>query len=314
MSDKKSKNKEIAILGYGSQGRSIALNLRDSGYHVTIGLAPKSKSRRKAKADGFTKVVTTSEAAKIRLCLFALPDHVQGNIFEKKIKPNLVEKSTLIFLHGFSIHFGFVKPPKECDVIMIAPHAPGKAVREIYLTDKSISAFYAVHQNFSKKAEKTVFSVAKAIGFQKKHLVKATFEHEALGDLFGEQAVLCGGLSELIMSGFDTLVINGIPEENAYLEVAYQLDLIVQLIKQHGIGGMYQRISTAARYGSVYAGEKIIDKSVKKRMSLLFKEIKSGKFAAKLNNLSNKEIHKLDMKISKKVNPAFEKAAKKYSK
>ena len=235
MADKKIKNKQIAILGYGSQGRSIALNLRDSGYEVIIGLPNKSKSRRKAKADGFKSVISTSEASRCKNILLALPDHLQGRVYQREIEANLQKPVTLAFLHGFSIHFDFIKPPEECDVILIAPHAPGKAVREKYLSDKSISAFYAVFQDFSNKAEKTAISLANAIGFQKKRLIKTTFEHETLGDLFGEQAVLCGGLSELILSGYETLIKNGLPEENAYLEVAYQLDLIVQLIKQYGI-------------------------------------------------------------------------------
>lgn len=314
MATKKSKNKQVAVLGYGSQGRSIALNLRDSGYDVIIGLKSKSKSRKIAQKDGFKTIITTGKAVLCPIIIMALPDHLQGRIYQKEITPNLIKGSTLLFLHGFSVHFGFVVPPKQSDVILIAPHAPGKALRDKYITDKSISAFYAVYQNYSKKALSKVFEFSGALGFKRKNLVKTTFEDEALGDLFGEQAVLCGGMSELIMAGFDTLVKNGISPDKAYLEVAYQLDLIVRLIKQYGVEGMYQRISVAARFGSVKAGKQIIDNNVKKRLNLLFQEIKSGNFAQRLNKLTDKDIKILDKQIKKSVNPDFEKSARKFSK
>ncbi len=314
MTNKKTKNKQIAVLGYGSQGRSLALNLRDSGYDVIIGLPAKSKSRRNARKDGFSNVLPTSEAAAIKQIVIALPDHLQGRLYKKEIEPNISDNATLIFLHGFSVHFKYIVPRSDSDIIMIAPHAPGTAVREKYLGDKSISAFYAVFQDHSHQAEKKLFTLSRAFGFQKKNMIKTTFEHEALGDLFGEQAVLCGGLSELILNGFNTLIENGLPPENAYLEVAYQLDLIIQLIKQHGIEGMYNRISVAARYGSIESGKKIIDSSVKKRMELLFDEIKKGEFAAKLNSLTEKDLQKLEKRIQKSSHPKFEEAAKKFSK
>lgn len=311
---KKIKMGKIAVLGYGSQGRSVALNLRDSGYDVTIGLPLKSKSRKKARADKFTDILPVREAAKesTTLC-FAFPDHIQGKTYKSEIQANLNDNSTLWFLHGFAVHFGFIKPPSHCDVILIAPHAPGLAVRDEYLSNKSLSAFFAVYQNATGKAGKTVFKLSDAMGFKKSKLVKTTFKDEALGDLFGEQAVLCGGLAGLIKNGFEVLVENGIPPENAYLEVAYQLDLIIALIKQYGIEGMFERISVAARFGSLEAGPEIVGESVKKKMRSRFKEIESGKFARKLNNLSETELNSLNKELKKLSSPLFEKMARKFS-
>lgn len=315
MMQRKTKNTSVTILGYGSQGRAIALNLRDSGYDVVIGLKSRSKSKIKAKADKFTKIMTTPMAVKKSKVIFiALPDHLQGKIFKHEIKANLNPKSSLIFLHGFSIHFGFIKPPKNCNIILLAPHAPGIALREKYLSDKSISAFGAIYQDHTKSSLKILREIAKGIGFNKNNLIMTTFSDEAVGDIFGEQAVLCGGLSGLVMGGFNMLIKKGFSPENAYLEVAYQLDLIIDLIKKYGIKGMYDRISVTARFGSIHAGRKIIDKSTLKRMELIYKEIESGKFARKLNSLNENKINTLKDKINKITNPEFEKAVKKFSK
>lgn len=311
----KKKNKKIAVLGYGSQGRSLALNLIDSGYDLTVGLKSISSKRTRAKKDGVKNITTIAKA--VRACdilIFALPDHLQGRIYQNEIETNLNQFKTLVFLHGFSIHFQTIIPPQNCDVILLAPHAPGVAVREKYQTERNVSAFYAIKQNISKQATQTLFELAESVGFKKSKLVKTTFEDEALGDLFGEQAVLCGGLTELIMAGYRTLVKNGLSEEKAYLEVAYQLDLIVALIKNHGIKGMFERISVAARYGAVENGDKIIDSSVEKKMDKLFKLIKSGSFAKNLSNITDNELQKINQKIDQKTDPAFEKAAKKFSK
>jgi len=311
----KPKNNTAVILGYGSQGRAIALNLRDSGYQVKIGLKVNSKTRSLAVKDNFKEIDTLENiVCDSPLIIFALPDHLQGRLYQREIVKNMLPRSTLVFLHGFAIHFGFIVPPDDCDVILIAPHAPGISVREKYLKEKNLSAFYAVNQDYSGKALKTTFELAKAVGLKKSKLVKTTFEMEALGDLFGEQAVLCGGMPQLILNGYKVLLENGFPPENAYLEVAYQLDLIIDLIKKYGIEGMYQRISVAARYGSVSSGDKIIDISVKKRMEKLYKTIKSGKFARELNNLDAKNLEELNDKISEIILPSFEKSANKFSK
>ncbi len=305
----------IAVIGYGSQGRATALNLRDSGYTVTLGLRVRSKSRRTAKRDGFSDILPISEAAKqAHIVCFAFPDHLHERVFEREIAPFLRKNTTLWFLHGTSVHFGSVAPPKGTDVILIAPHAPGVAVREEFLGQRSISAFYAVYRNHSRKARSTITQLAKAIGIRPGNLFKTTFEQEAVGDLFGEQAVLCGGLAMLIKSGFEVLVESGLKPENAYLEVAYQLDLIIDLIKKHGIEGMFSRISVAARYGSLQAGPKIINKSVKTRMEAVLKRIRSGQFARDLNRLQEKEIAEIDKALKALSHPALEKAARKFSK
>lgn len=304
----------IAMIGYGSQGRALALNLRDSGFSVLIGLRARSKSRSRARKDGFSNILSIAEACKeARLTCFAFPDHLHGRVFTREIAPNIRKNTTLWFLHGASIHFGSVMPPAEADVILIAPHGPGVAVREAYLGDRSISAFYAVHRNRSGKARKIITALAKGVGFQPGRLVKTTFEQEAVGDLFGEQAVLCGGLAMLIKSGFEVLVENGIKPENAWLEVAYQLDLIIDLIKKHGIEGMFSRISVAARFGSLKAGPRIINKSVKRRMESVLREIKSGKFVRALNRLGEEDIVNINKALASLSHPGLEKAAKKYS-
>lgn len=313
--NRKTKNKRVTVLGYGSQGSAIALNLRDSGFEVTIGLSSKSKSRRKAKADKFKTVTTTRKAVKdAELIIMAIPDHKQGEVYTKEIGLNLKNGCALVFLHGFAVHFGFIKPPAECDIILLAPHAPGLAVREKYLGERDISAFYAIEQNYSKTALQTVTMLASAIGFEKNRLVKTSFADETLGDLFGEQAILCGGLSNLIMAGYRTLIKKGLSHENAYLEVAYQLDLIISLIKNNGIEGMFDRISTAARVGAIEAGDKIIDRSTEKRMDELFDKIADGSFARKLNRFDDNYSEKIDNKLKKLIHPEFEKTAKKYSK
>ncbi len=310
---KELKNKKIAVLGYGSQGRAVALNLRDSGSDVLIGLPSKSKSRKFAKQDNFA-VTTTQKAVKIAdILVFALPDHLQGRIYKAEIEPNLKPQTTFVFLHGFAIHFGFILPPDDCDILMIAPHAPGIALREKYLSDKSVSAFKAI-ENGNKNSETLLIALADAIGIQKNRLVENSFKNEAIGDLFGEQAVLCGGLTELIMNGYNVLTENGLPSDNAYLEICYQLDLIIKLIKEHGIIGMYERISVAARYGSALNGKKIIDSSVKNNMQKVYDEIASGKFANKLNKLDATDLEKLSYSIKKMSSDSFEKSAKKFLK
>ncbi len=315
MPRKKSKNEPVAVLGYGSQGRAIALNLRDSGFPVIIGLKGRSATRKLAASDGFRNILTVAEATRAASTIcFALPDHLHGRIFSREIRKNLNENSTLVFLHGFSVHFGFVLPPETCDVVMVAPHGPGVSVRQKYLTDRSLSGFYAASQDYSGRALKKASALGVAIGIRRDRLIKTTFEHEAIGDLFGEQAVLCGGLTELILNGFELLVKKGIPPENAYLEVAYQLDLIIHLIKTYGIEGMYDRISVTARYGSAKSGKKVIDKAVRKNMERLYEDIESGRFARRLNRLEPSDITQLRRLIKSRISPSFEKAALKHAK
>ncbi|MBD3256866.1 ketol-acid reductoisomerase, partial [candidate division GN15 bacterium] len=243
----------------------------------------------------------------------AFPDHEHGRVFRKDIAPNLQPGTTLWFLHGLSVHFGLVTPPADVDVIMIAPHGPGVAVRDAYLGDRGVSAFYAIHANKSRQARSTVTQLATGIGIKPGKLVKTTFADEAVGDIFGEQAVLCGGLAMLIKTGFDTLVKNGLKPDHAYLEVAYQLDLIIGLIKQHGIAGMFDRISVTARYGSLRAGPKVVTASTKKAMQQVYKEVSSGRFVEQLSKLSDADLKKLRQRLAKLTDPRLERAAKKFA-
>jgi len=314
MRSKGKAKKRIAVIGFGSQGRAIALNLRDSGYPVLVGLRNRSKSRRAARVDGFRSICTLGDATALAdVVCFAFPDHLHGKVFKDEVAPNLKPGTTLVFLHGMSVHFGLVKPPPDCDVILLAPHAPGSAVREKYLSDRSVSAFYSIHQNRSRHAGRTLSELARAIGFRKQRLVRTTFRDEAIGDLFGEQAVLCGGLAMLIKTAFELLVERGIKPDNAYLEVAYQLDLIVSLIKKYGPAGMLNRISVAARYGSIRNGPKIIDSHTKVRMRRVLASIESGRFTNALVALKSSQARALKKNSLRLSNATLEKAARKYS-
>jgi len=308
-----SKNK-IAILGYGTQGQAWAKNLIDSKCDITIGLPTKSNSRKLAQKDTIKSITTVSKAVKDSdIVIFAFPDHLHGRIFNKEIKPSLKKNSALIFLCGFSVHFKTIIPPVDSDIILLAPLGPGSAVRETYLSNKPIGFFYSLFQNGSGQAEKKLKYLAKNLRLKSKALIKTTFEDEAIGDIFGEQSVLCGGLTQLIKSGYDTLVESGLSSDKAYLEVAFQLDLIVDLIKKYGINGMYERISVAAKYGSYLSGRKIIDSSVKKRMKANLRDIKSGGFAKKLNALTPDKIKKLNKNLKKMSSDSFEESAKKFA-
>jgi len=213
-----------------------------------------------------------------------------------------------------SVHFELVELPKKNDVILIAPHAPGAAVREKYLTDKNVSAFLAVAQDISGKARRTAIEIALGIGIRRSRMVDTTFRDEAIGDIFGEQAVLCGGLAMLTKSGFEVLIEKGHNPEHAFLEVAYQLDLIATLIRKHGIEGMLDKISLAARFGSIESGPKIIDDSVKTRMSKLYDSIASGKFARRFSRIDRKGLSDLKKRLKKLSHPQLENAAKKFAK
>lgn len=313
MARKEKAKKRIAVIGYGSQGKAIGLNLADSGWDVSIGLPARSKSIARARRDGFSRVGRVSDiVATADIICFAFPDHLHGKVFDSQILPNLKPGATLWFLHGTSVHFGFVKPPKASDIILVAPHAPGVAVREKYLGDRSISAFWAVEQNRSRRAKQTAIALAKACGFKPSRLVKTSFEDEAVGDLFGEQAVLCGGLAMLISAGYETLVKRGLKPDHAYLEVAYQLDLIISLIKKYGMQGMWSRISVAARFGSLVTGPKLIDKTIKSKMSKALAEIESGRFPKKLQSLTPRDIARLTKALARLTPSSFDRAALKY--
>lgn len=272
------KGKTISILGYGSQGKAQALNQRDSGVEVVIGLPGKSKDIKPALKDGF-KVFRPHKAVQIGDLISVLaPDHKHKELYEKSIQKNLSPGKTLVFAHAYSLYFKQIRPPEFIDVILVAPHGPGELVRKLFLEGKGVTSFIAVEQDYSGKALDKALAYAKGIGSTRAGAILTTFKDEAIGDLFGEQAVLCGGLSELLKSGFETLVESGLSPENAYLECVYQLDLIVELIKKYGIAGMFSRISQTAEFGSYASGKKVINR---KQMKNILSEIKNGNFARK---------------------------------
>jgi len=273
------KGKTVAVLGFGSQGHAHALNLKESGVHVIIGLYPGSKSRQTAADRGF-EVVDTAEAVRRGDVIFvALPDTKQPAAYKKDIEPNLKKGKTLLFSHGFAIHYHTITPPENVDVILVAPKGPGHIVRRQYTEGKGVPTLIAVHQNPSKKAKKIALAWAKGIGGTRAGVLETSFKEETETDLFGEQAVLCGGTSALVMAGFETLVEAGYSPEMAYFECLHELKLIVDLMNEAGIAGMRFSISETAKWGDVTIGPKIVDAGTKKRMKAVLKDIQSGKFA-----------------------------------
>jgi len=273
------KGKTLAVLGFGSQGHAHALNLKDSGAKVIIGLYPKSKSRAVAKKYGF-EVFDTAEAVRRADVIFvAIPDTKQPAVYLKDIAPNLKPGKTLLFSHGFSIHFKTIVPPKNVNVIMVAPKGPGHIVRRQFTEGKGVPALIAVYQNPGKGSKKLALAWAKGIGGTRGGVLETSFKEETETDLFGEQTVLCGGCSALVQAGFETLVEAGYSPEMAYFECLHELKLIVDLMNESGIAGMRFSISETAKWGDVLVGPKIIDASVKARMKVALKDIQSGKFA-----------------------------------
>lgn len=271
------KGRSIAILGYGSQGRAQALNLRDAGFESIIALPSRSRSKRTATADGFT-VTTPAKTADADILFFLIPDHIHATVFEYDIREHLHPKQMLVFAHASSVHFNLVKPPPFIDVVLIAPLGPGKRLRELNAQPDGIPCFFAIAQDASGKARKIGMALARAIGCIPAGAIETTFAEEAVGDLFGEQAVLCGGLGELLKAGVETLIKRGLAPHNAYLECVYQLDLIVDLIKSEGLAGMYRLISPTAAYGAREAGPAVISAGSRRAMERLYDDIESGRF------------------------------------
>jgi len=273
------QNKTLAVLGFGSQGHAHALNLKDSGGNVIIGLYEGSKSIPVAEEKGFT-VVSTGEAVRRADVIFvAIPDTKQPTAYEKDVAPNLSQGKTLLFSHGFSIHFKTVVPPKNVDVILVAPKGPGHIVRRQYLEGKGVPALIGVYQNPSRQAKQIALAWAKGIGATRAGVLQTTFKEETETDLFGEQTVLCGGASALVQAGYEVLVEAGYQPEMAYFECLHELKLIVDLMNEAGISGMRFSVSETAKWGDVSVGPRIIDASVKKRMKAALKDVQSGKFA-----------------------------------
>jgi ketol-acid reductoisomerase len=273
------KGKTIAIIGYGSQGHAHALNLRDSGLDVVVGLPESSKSRAKAEAAGL-RVLSTAEAAKAaRVMMVLTPDHIQGDLYQADIAPHLSAGKTLMFAHGFSIHFKQVTAPADVDVSMIAPKAPGHRVRELFTDGVGVPALVAVHQNPSGQALEQALAYALALGCLKAGVIETTFREETESDLFGEQSVLCGGVSELIRAGFETLVDAGYAPEIAYFECLHELKLIVDLIYEGGLSYMRFSVSDTAEYGDYTRGPRIVNAQTRAEMKKILSEIQSGEFA-----------------------------------
>ncbi len=273
------KEKTVAVIGFGSQGHAHAMNLKDSGCNVIIGLYKGSKSIPVARKAKFKVFETAQAVKKADVIMVAVPDLKIGDVYKKDIEPNLTEGKTLLFSHGFAILYKTVKPPKDIDVIMVAPKGPGHTVRSQYLEGRGVPTLIAIHQDVSRKAKKTALAWADGIGGTKGGVIQTTFQEETETDLFGEQVVLCGGASAMIQAGYETLVEAGYQPEMAYFEVLHELKLIVDMINESGISGMRFSISETAEWGDLSVGPKIIDKNVKKNMKKALEDIQSGKFA-----------------------------------
>jgi len=273
------KDKTIAVIGYGSQGHAHALNLKESGLNVVIGLAAGSNSIARAKEAGF-EVLTVAEATKkADLIMILVPDEVAADVYKNEIEPGLSAGKVLAFAHGFNIHFGYIKPSKDVDIVMIAPKGPGHLVRSVYKEGAGVPALIAVYQDASGKAKDIALAYAKGVGGTRAGVIETTYKEETETDLFGEQAVLCGGASALIQAGYETLVEAGYQPEMAYFECVHELKLIVDLIYNHGLAGMRYSVSNTAEYGDYTVGPKIINADTKKRMKEVLERIQSGAFA-----------------------------------
>jgi len=282
--------KTIAIIGYGSQGHAHALNLKDSGMNVIVGLYPGSKSAEKAKNAGLT-VHSVADAAKAAdFIMILLPDEVQRSVYLNEIEPNLSEGNLLAFAHGFNINYGQIVPPANVDVVMVAPKGPGHLVRRTYEQGQGVPALFAVYQNASGQARDRAMAYAKGIGGTRGGILETTFREETETDLFGEQVVLCGGLSALIKAGFETLVDAGYQPELAYFECLHEVKLIVDLIVEGGLATMRDSISNTAEYGDLTRGPRIITDQTRAEMKKILSEIQTGQFAREfvLENQSGK--------------------------
>jgi len=275
------RGKKVGIVGYGSQGHAHALNLKDSGVEVRVGLPVSSESRAKAKASGLTVGTVAEVAAWADVIMILVPDTVQPEVYKKEVAPNLSAGKTLMFAHGFNIRFGTIKPPANVDVTMIAPKAPGHRVREVFVEGGGTPALLAIHQDASVNAKQLALSYGKAIGATRAGVIENTFSEETETDLFGEQTVLCGGVSALVKAGFETLVEAGYQPEIAYFECLHELKLIVDLIYRGGLNYMRYSVSDTAEYGDYTGGPRIITAQTRETMRQMLREIQDGSFARK---------------------------------
>jgi ketol-acid reductoisomerase len=275
------QGRNVAVIGYGSQGHAHSLSLRDSGVDVRVGLPEGSKSRPKAEAEGLTVVTPAQAAEEADVIMILTPDHVQRHVYSEAIAPNLVQGDALFFGHGFNIRFGYIVPPEGVDVCMVAPKGPGHLVRREFVDGRGVPVLVAVEKDSTGKAWPLTLSYARALGGLRAGGIKTTFTEECETDLFGEQAVLCGGVSKLVQSGFEVLTEAGYQPEVAYFECLHELKLIVDLMYEGGIAKQRWSVSDTAEYGDYVSGPRIIDASVKQRMQDVLADIKSGAFAAR---------------------------------
>jgi ketol-acid reductoisomerase len=287
------KKKVVAIIGYGSQGHAQAQNLRDSGVTVIVSELPGTDNYKLALNQGFKPISATEATKQADIIQILVPDEYQSQVYQNEIKPNLKPGKAIMFSHGFNIHFGQIVPPKDIDVIMVAPKGPGHLVRSVYQEGQGVPALIAVQQDATGKAKKIALAYAKGIGATRAGVLETTFKEETETDLFGEQAVLCGGVTALIKSGFETLVEAGYQPEIAYFECCHELKLIVDLIYNSGISYMRYSISNTAEYGDLTRGNRIITEETKKEMKKILTEIQNGEFAREwiLENRAGKPVY-----------------------
>ncbi|MCX6339543.1 MAG: ketol-acid reductoisomerase [Candidatus Aureabacteria bacterium] len=288
------KGKTIAVLGYGSQGHAQAQNLRDSGVTAIVSELEGTDNYRQAVKEGFKPVPASEAAKRADIIHFLLPDEVQATVYAKDVKPSLKEGMALAFSHGFNIHFGRIVPPKDVDVYMVAPKGPGHLVRRVFTEGKGVPCLLAIYQDATGKAKQIALAHARGIGGTRAGVIETTFAEETETDLFGEQCVLCGGLTELIRAGFDTLVEAGYQPEIAYFECLHEMKLIVDLMYENGIQNMRYSISDTAEYGDVTRGTRIITAETRAEMKRILEEIRSGRFAREwiLENMAGRPVYK----------------------
>ncbi|HKM50365.1 MAG TPA: ketol-acid reductoisomerase [Candidatus Bathyarchaeia archaeon] len=300
----------VAVIGYGIQGRAQALNLRDSGVEVLVGLREDGNSWKLAKSDGFQPVTVSHASSKASLIMMLIPDPKQPEVFKSEIQPNLKPGKALSFAHGYNIHFKDIVPSKDVDVIMVAPKSPGQNLRDLYVNGFGVPALFAVKRDSTGHARELVLALCKALGCSRAGVIETTFKDETESDLFGEQAVLVGGLIRLIVEGYETLVEAGYPPELSYYETCNEMKLIMDLVYQYGFAGMLRRVSDTAKFGGLTVGPKVIDQNVRKNMKKILKDIQSGKFAKSWTGDREKTAKQLNVMIKKFEKHPMEKVGK----
>ncbi|HCY1530570.1 TPA: ketol-acid reductoisomerase [Staphylococcus aureus] len=289
------QGKKIAVVGYGSQGHAHAQNLKDNGYDVVIGIRP-GRSFDKAKEDGFDVFPVAEAVKQADVIMVLLPDEIQGDVYKNEIEPNLEKHNALAFAHGFNIHFGVIQPPADVDVFLVAPKGPGHLVRRTFVEGSAVPSLFGIQQGASGQARNIALSYAKGIGATRAGVIETTFKEETETDLFGEQAVLCGGVSKLIQSGFETLIEAGYQPELAYFEVLHEMKLIVDLMYEGGMENVRYSISNTAEFGDYVSGPRVITPDVKENMKAVLTDIQNGNFSNRFiedNKNGFKEFYKL---------------------